>query len=96
MPPPHEGSAQAPPRQAWLVLVATFFLVLAAAVVSTGLVVYTAWRHDLEDGLFSLLFAVLSARAVLSWRLWHHSLQSSASRCRGDRETRQPSDKTVR
>ncbi len=96
MPQPHEGSAQAPPRQTWLVLVATFLLVLAAAAVSTGLVVYTAWLHDLEDGLFSLAFAVLSARAVLSWRLWQHSLQSSASGCPRDREARKPSDETIR
>ena len=93
MPQPYEGSAQAPPRQAWLVLVATFLLVLAAAVVSTGLVVYTAWRHDFEEGLFSLAFAVLSARAVLSWRLWHHSLRSSASR---DREPRKSTSETIR
>jgi Ni,Fe-hydrogenase I cytochrome b subunit len=80
---PHGGNAQA-----GLVLVATFLFVLVATVISTGLLVYTAWRHDLEDGLFALAFAVLSARAVLSWRLWHHSLQQ-------DHEPRKPADETL-
>ncbi len=93
---PHEGNAGAPPRQAGLMLVATFLFVLAAAVISTGLVVYTAWRHDLQDGLFALAFAVLSARAVLSWRLWHHSLQLSALSHRQEREPRKPTDETLR
>jgi hypothetical protein len=53
-----------------VVLVLTFLFVLAAVSVSTGLVVYTASRHNLADGLFALGFAVLSARAALSWFLW--------------------------
>ncbi len=81
---PYGGSTQA-----GLVLAATFLFVLVAAVISTGLVVYTAWRHDLEVGLFALAFAVLSARAILSWRLWHHSLQQ-------DREPRKSADETLR
>ena len=93
---PYGGRAQASPRQAGLVLVATFLFVLAAAVISTGLVVYTAWRHDLEDGLFALAFAVLSARAVLSWRLWHQSLQLSAPSHHQDRESRKATDETLR
>ncbi len=93
---PRGGSAQAPPRQAGLVLVATFLFVLAASVISTGLVVYTAWRHDLEDGLFALAFAVLSARAVLSWCLWHQSLQLSDLSHHQDREPRKPTDETLR
>ncbi len=52
------------------VLAATLLFVLAAVSVSTGLVVYTAWLHDLENGVFALLFATLSARATLSWCLW--------------------------
>ncbi|CAN5310893.1 hypothetical protein BH24ACT19_BH24ACT19_13320 [soil metagenome] len=88
---PHEGSAQA-----GLVLVATFLFVLVAAAISTGLVVYTAWRHDLEGGLFALALAVLSARAVLSWRLWHSSLQPSAFSHQRDREPRKPADETPR
>ena len=93
---PHGGSAQAPPRRAGLVLAATFLFVLVAAVISTGLVVYTAWRHDLEDGLFALAFAVLSARAVLSWRLWHHSLQVSTLSNQRDHGPRKPADETPR
>jgi len=92
---PLGGSVQVSPRQAGLVLAATFLFVLVAAVISTGLVVYTAWRHDLEEGLFALAFAVLSARAVLSWRLWHHSLQTSTLSHQRDREPRKPADETL-
>jgi uncharacterized integral membrane protein len=56
-------------------LALTFLFVLAAISVSAGLVVYTAWRHDLTNGLFALAFAVLSARAALSLILWHDSDQ---------------------
>ena len=45
--------------------------VLAAVTVSAGLVVYTAWLHDLENGPFALLFAVLSSKAALSWHAWN-------------------------
>jgi hypothetical protein len=51
------------------VLAVTLLFVLAAISVSTGLVVYTAWLHDLENGFFALLFATLSVRAALSWCL---------------------------
>jgi hypothetical protein len=53
-----------------VVLVLTFLFMLVAVSVSTGLVVYTALRQDLANGLFALAFAVLSARAALSWFLW--------------------------
>ena len=53
-----------------LVLALTFLCILAAVCVSVGLVVYTAWHHDLKNGLFALVFAVLSTRALLSWFLW--------------------------
>ena len=53
-----------------VVLALTFLSVLAAVSVSVGLVVYTAWRHDLENGFFALVFATLSARTVLAWALW--------------------------
>ena len=53
-----------------LVLALTFLCILVAVCVSVGLVVYTAWHHDLKNGLFALVFAVLSARALLSWFLW--------------------------
>ncbi len=62
-----------------LVLALTFLCILAAVCVSAGLVVYTAWRHNLTDGLFALAFAVLSARAALSWCLWHHGSQPQLS-----------------
>ena len=51
-------------------LLLAFLFALAAVSVSAGLVVFTAWRQDLKDGLFALAFAVLSARAALSWVLW--------------------------
>jgi len=53
-----------------IVLTFTLLFVLAAVSVSTGLVAYTAWRGDLSNGLFAILFAVLSAKAALSWMLW--------------------------
>ncbi len=55
-------------RRAALAL--TLLFVLAAIAVSTGLVVHTAWNHELENGLFALLFAVLSAKAALLWLAW--------------------------
>ena len=48
----------------------TLPLVLAATSVSAGLVVYAAWRHDLENGVFAVLFAMLSTKAALSWLAW--------------------------
>ena len=53
-----------------MLLTFTLLVVLAAVSVSTGLVAYTAWRGDLANGLFAILFAVLSAKAALSWMLW--------------------------
>ena len=52
-------------------LVLTLLFVLAAITVSAGLVVYTAWLHDLNNGPFAVLFAVLSAKATLSWLAWN-------------------------
>ncbi len=60
------------------VLAVTLLFVLAAVSVSTGLVVYTAWLHDLQNGFFALLFAILSVRAALSWVLWRDSAQPPA------------------
>ncbi len=48
----------------------TLLFVLAALAVSSALVVYTAWIHDLRNGLFALLFAILSAQIALNWLLW--------------------------
>lgn len=60
-----------------LVLALTLTLVLAAVVFSTGLVVHTAWNHDLNNGPFALAFAVLSARTALSWVSWSTQVSSS-------------------
>jgi hypothetical protein len=78
-----------------VVLVLTFLFVLAAVSVSTGLVVYTASRHNLADGLFALGFAVLSARAALSWFLWS-SQQISLSVDQQHRERLKPADEMYR
>jgi uncharacterized integral membrane protein len=48
----------------------TLLFVLAALAVSSALVVYTAWLHDLRNGVFALLFAILSAQIALNWFLW--------------------------
>ena len=61
------------------VLSLTFLCIFAAVCVSAGLVVYTAWHHDLKNGLFALAFAVLSARATLSWCLWRSDEGESAN-----------------
>ena len=53
-----------------IMLTFTLLFVLAAVSVSTGLVAYTAWRGDLANGLFAILFAVLSAKAAISWMHW--------------------------
>jgi hypothetical protein len=70
--------------------------VLAAAFVSAGLVVYTAWHHDLKNGLFALAFAVLSARAVLSWIIWRNSDGVLNSAGHQDRGGRKPADEPLR
>ncbi len=53
-----------------LVLGITLLFVFAALAISSALVVYTAWTHDLRNGLFALLFAILSAQIALNWLLW--------------------------
>jgi hypothetical protein len=53
-----------------LVLGITLLFVLVALAISSALVVYTAWIHDLRNGLFALLFAILSAQIALNWLLW--------------------------
>jgi hypothetical protein len=53
-----------------LVLGITLLFVIAALAISSALVVYTAWIHDLRNGLFALLFAILSAQIALNWFLW--------------------------
>ncbi len=54
----------------WILLTTTLFFVIAALAISSALVVYTAWLHDLRNGLFALLFAILSAQIALNWLLW--------------------------
>ena len=52
------------------VLAVTLLFVVAALTISSALVVYTAWIHDLRNGVFALLFAILSAQIALNWLLW--------------------------
>lgn len=60
-----------------VVLAVTLLFVLAALCISSALVVYTAWLHDLRNGVFALLFAVLSAQIALNWVLWSGDEQTS-------------------
>jgi hypothetical protein len=53
-----------------IVLGTTLLFVIAALGISSALVIYTAWLHDLRNGLFALLFAILSAQIALNWILW--------------------------
>ena len=53
-----------------IILGITFLLVVAALAISSALVVYTAWSHDLRNGLFALLFAILSSQIALNWLRW--------------------------
>lgn len=59
------------------VLAVTLFFVLAALCISSALVVYTAWLHDLRNGVFALLFAILSAQIALNWILWNGGQEES-------------------
>jgi hypothetical protein len=52
------------------VLGVTLLFVVAALAISCALVVYTAYRHDLQNGVFALLLAVLSAQIAINWFLW--------------------------
>ena len=77
-----------------LVLALTLIFVLAAVAFSTGLVVHTAWNHDLNNGLFALAFAVLSARAALAWASF--GSQPSAVSYQQERVGRKPADEATR
>ena len=79
-PPRGEPETQAPWGSPRATLVLALLFVLAATSVSAGLVVYTAWLQDVKNGPFAVLFAVLSAKAALSWLAWHE----------GDEESDQP------
>ncbi len=52
------------------ILGVTFLFVIAALAISCALVVYTAYRHELQNGVFALLLAVLSAQIAINWFLW--------------------------
>jgi hypothetical protein len=70
--PRRETGPNGPLRRALraIVLGTTLLFVIAALAISSALVVYTAWLHDLRNGLFALLFAILSAQIALNWLLW--------------------------
>jgi len=71
-PPSDEPRRDGPVRRAFrlAVLAVTLLFVVAALVISCALVVYTAYRHDLQNGVFALLLAVLSAQIAINWFLW--------------------------
>ncbi len=96
MPDPREGLARGSARNAGrnLVLALTLIFVLAAVAFSTGLVVHTAWNHDLNNGPFALAFAVLSARAALTWVSL--GSQFSAVSYKQERVGRKPADEATR
>jgi len=52
------------------VLSVTLLFVVAALAISSSLVIYTAYRHELQNGIFALLLAVLSAQIAINWFLW--------------------------
>jgi hypothetical protein len=64
---PPDGTVRRALRMA--LLGTTLFFVIAALVISSALVVYTAWLHQLGNGIFALLFAILSAQIALNWIL---------------------------
>ena len=61
------------------VLVLTLLFTLVSVFVSVGLVVYTAWNHDIKNGLFALAFSVLSTKMAFSWLLWQEDEGEAAS-----------------
>jgi len=70
--PRDEPRRDGPVRRALRVVVlgVTLLFVVAALAISCALVVYTAYRHDLQNGVFALLLAVLSAQIAINWFLW--------------------------
>jgi hypothetical protein len=70
--PRREAGPDGPVQRALraVVLGTTLLFVIAALGISSALVIYTAWLHDLRNGLFALLFAILSAQIALNWILW--------------------------
>ena len=70
--PPQEPRRDGPVRRALRVAVlsVTLLFVVAALAISSSLVIYTAYRHELQNGIFALLLAVLSAQIAINWFLW--------------------------
>ena len=66
--PPPEGRVQRAARGA--MLISTLLFVISALAVSSAILIYTAWRHDFKNGVFALLFAVMSAQIALNWLRW--------------------------
>ena len=58
------------------VLGVTLLFVVAALTISSSLVIYTAYRHELLNGVFALLLAVLSAQIAINWFLWKDEEES--------------------
>lgn len=71
-PPREEPRRDGPVRRTLRVAIlgVTLLFVVAALAISCALVVYTAYRHDLQNGVFALLLAVLSAQIAINWFLW--------------------------
>ena len=71
-PPRDEARQDGPLRRALRLLVfgVTLLFVIAALAISSALVVYTAYRHDLQNGVFALLLAVLSSQIAVNWFVW--------------------------
>jgi hypothetical protein len=71
-PPRDEPRRDGPVRRVIRVAVlgVTLLFVVAALAISCALVVYTAYSHDLQNGFFALLLAVLSAQIAINWFLW--------------------------
>ncbi len=70
--PRDEPSRDGPVRRALRVAVlgVTFLFVVVVLYFSWSIVFYTAYRHDLQNGVFALLLAVLSAQIAINWFLW--------------------------
>ena len=71
---PPEGPVQRAARG--MMLLSTLLFVVSAVMVSSGILVYTAWRHDFEDGVFALIFAIMSAQIALNWLRWREGEES--------------------
>lgn len=53
-----------------LVLGLTLVFMVFALAAASALVVYTAWTHDLGNGVFALAAAVATARIAMNWLVW--------------------------